>query len=47
MQQSAPGPGSGGNVIALASLVLPGLGQLAQGEFCRHCCSWYFREFSG
>jgi hypothetical protein len=33
MQQSAPGPGSGGNVIAaLASLVLPGLGQLAQGR---------------
>jgi hypothetical protein len=33
MQQSAPAPGSGGNVIAaLASLVLPGLGQLAQGR---------------
>jgi TM2 domain-containing membrane protein YozV len=33
MQESAPGPGSGGNVIAaLASLVLPGLGQLAQGR---------------
>jgi TM2 domain-containing membrane protein YozV len=33
MQQSAPRPGSGGNVIAaLASLVLPGLGQLAQGR---------------
>jgi TM2 domain-containing membrane protein YozV len=33
MQESAPGPGSGGNVIAaLASLILPGLGQLAQGR---------------
>jgi hypothetical protein len=33
MQQSAPAPGSGGNVIAaVASLVLPGLGQLAQGR---------------
>jgi TM2 domain-containing membrane protein YozV len=33
MQQSAPAPGSAGNVIAaLASLVLPGLGQLAQGR---------------
>jgi TM2 domain-containing membrane protein YozV len=35
MQESVPGPGSGGNVIAaLASLVLPGLGQLAQGRIC-------------
>jgi hypothetical protein len=33
MQESTPGPGSGGNLIAaLASLVLPGLGQLAQGR---------------
>ncbi len=33
MHQSAPAPGSAGNVIAaLASLVLPGLGQLAQGR---------------
>jgi TM2 domain-containing membrane protein YozV len=33
MQERAIGPGSGGNVIAaLASLVIPGLGQLAQGR---------------
>jgi TM2 domain-containing membrane protein YozV len=33
MEQSATGRGSGGNVIAaLASLVVPGLGQLAQGR---------------
>ena len=33
MEKSALGPGSGGNVIAaLASLVVPGLGQLAQGR---------------
>jgi hypothetical protein len=33
MQESFSGPGSGGNVIAaLASLVIPGLGQLAQGR---------------
>lgn len=33
MQESATGRGSGGNVIAaLASLVIPGLGQLAQGR---------------
>jgi len=33
MQQSNRGPGSGGNVIAaLASLVIPGLGQLSQGR---------------
>jgi TM2 domain-containing membrane protein YozV len=33
MEQSATGPGSAGNTIAaLASLVVPGLGQLAQGR---------------
>jgi len=33
MQELAAGRGSGGNVIAaLASLVVPGLGQLAQGR---------------
>jgi TM2 domain-containing membrane protein YozV len=33
MQESTTGRGSGGNVIAaLASLVIPGLGQLAQGR---------------
>ena len=33
MRESAIGPGSEGNVIAaLASLVVPGLGQLAQGR---------------
>jgi TM2 domain-containing membrane protein YozV len=33
MHELATGPGSGGNVIAaLASLVIPGLGQLAQGR---------------
>lgn len=33
MERSTTGPGSGGNVIAaLASLVVPGLGQLAQGR---------------
>ena len=33
MQESKIGRGSGGNVIAaLASLVIPGLGQLAQGR---------------
>jgi TM2 domain-containing membrane protein YozV len=33
MEQSAIGRGSGGNVIAaLASLIVPGLGQLAQGR---------------
>jgi TM2 domain-containing membrane protein YozV len=33
MHESATGPGSAGNVIAaLASLVIPGLGQLAQGR---------------
>jgi TM2 domain-containing membrane protein YozV len=33
MHESATGRGSGGNVIAaLASLVVPGLGQLAQGR---------------
>lgn len=33
MHESTTGRGSGGNVIAaLASLVIPGLGQLAQGR---------------
>ncbi|MEA3144949.1 MAG: hypothetical protein QOI53_361 [Verrucomicrobiota bacterium] len=33
MQDLIAGPGSGGNVIAaLASLIVPGLGQLAQGR---------------
>jgi TM2 domain-containing membrane protein YozV len=33
MQDLTTGPGSGGNVIAaLASLIIPGLGQLAQGR---------------
>jgi TM2 domain-containing membrane protein YozV len=33
MQESATGRGSGGNVIAaLASLIVPGLGQLTQGR---------------
>ena len=33
MQESATGRGSGGNVIAaLASLIVPGLGPLAQGR---------------
>jgi TM2 domain-containing membrane protein YozV len=33
MQELATGRGSGGNVIAaLASLIVPGLGQLAQGR---------------
>jgi TM2 domain-containing membrane protein YozV len=33
MRESATGPGAEGNVIAaLASLVIPGLGQLAQGR---------------
>jgi len=33
MQDLKAGPGSGGNVIAaLASLIVPGLGQLAQGR---------------
>lgn len=33
MQELATGRGSGGNVIAaLASLIIPGLGQLAQGR---------------
>jgi TM2 domain-containing membrane protein YozV len=33
MRESTSGRGSGGNVIAaLASLVIPGLGQLAQGR---------------
>ncbi|MEA3162329.1 MAG: hypothetical protein QOE88_147 [Verrucomicrobiota bacterium] len=33
MQDLIAGPGSGGNVIAaLASLIIPGLGQLAQGR---------------
>lgn len=33
MQESKIGRGSGGNVIAaIASLVIPGLGQLAQGR---------------
>ena len=33
MQESTVGPGSAGNVIAgLASLIIPGLGQLAQGR---------------
>lgn len=33
MQVSRTGPGSEGNIIAaLASLILPGLGQLAQGR---------------
>ena len=33
MRESATGPGSAGNVIAaLASLVIPGVGQLAQGR---------------
>jgi hypothetical protein len=33
MEKSGLGPGSGGNVIAaLASLFVPGLGQLAQGR---------------
>jgi TM2 domain-containing membrane protein YozV len=33
MQDLMAGPGSGGNVIAaLASLIVPGLGQLAQGR---------------
>ena len=33
MEESKIGPGSGGNVIAaIASLVIPGLGQLAQGR---------------
>jgi TM2 domain-containing membrane protein YozV len=33
MRESVTGPGSAGNVLAaLASLVIPGLGQLAQGR---------------
>ena len=33
MPDSTTGPGSGGNVIAaIASLLVPGLGQLAQGR---------------
>jgi TM2 domain-containing membrane protein YozV len=33
MEEPTKGPGSGGNIIAaLASLVVPGLGQLAQGR---------------
>jgi TM2 domain-containing membrane protein YozV len=33
MEEPTTGPGSGGNIMAaLASLVVPGLGQLAQGR---------------
>jgi TM2 domain-containing membrane protein YozV len=33
MNELSAGPGSGGNVVAaIASLIIPGLGQLAQGR---------------
>jgi TM2 domain-containing membrane protein YozV len=33
MEESKPGPGSPGNIVAaVASLLIPGLGQLAQGR---------------
>ncbi len=43
MEDLTTGPGSGGNVIAaLASLIIPGLGQLAQGRILSAALQFIF-----